>query len=244
MTSLSGALPQIQNAFNALQQYGASQGISIGVADFGGIRTQADTTRIIGYRQDDFNAAVRAGTIPADTALNAFRPIAPFGRSYHNYGAAFDVAILARPAGMSEFQALATLGAYAPSIGLRWGGTFPTNKDFPHFELAVPLSQAQSMYEQIGGTAGRAPGGLGLPSLSDLASFLPSLTPMTDDSADDEVLYADPAGFPPVGDYASDDSGDALLMQDVGGGGYDSTLLMLGAVVAGVVLWAIRRQFR
>jgi hypothetical protein len=177
--------------------------------------------------------------------LNVFRPIAPFGQSYHNYGAAFDVAILSRPAGMSETTALATLGAYAPQVGLRWGGTF-RNADYPHFELAIPISQAQAAYEQLGGTASAAPGSLGLPNLSDLANFLPSLTPMDQPAAD--IPLVDDSGFPPVSDdYESDDSGDAAVADSMPSdsfGGIDPTVMILGAVVAGLVLWAVRRQFR
>jgi len=126
-------------------------GVSIGVADFGGIRTQADTNQILAYRNADYAKAANAGAIPAGLSLDAFRPVAPFGQSFHNFGAAFDVAVIARPASMSAGDVLARLGAYAPSIGLRWGGTF-SNPDTPHFELAVPITQAQTLYQAMTGS--------------------------------------------------------------------------------------------
>lgn len=243
MASLSGTLPPLQNAFAQLAQFGAARGISIGVADYGGVRTQSDTARIVSYRQADFDAAVRAGQVRADTTLQQFRPIAPFGQSYHNYGAAFDVAILARPASITEAQAQAILGSYAPNVGLRWGGTFhggnpDSGADFPHFELAIPLGQARALYEQSGGTASGAPGSLNLPSLSDL---LPSLTP-----SDDVETYGavDEAGFPIMSDYMiADDSGDDAAVLSMPPEGVDVTMLALGVVMVGVVLWAVKRQF-
>lgn len=153
MTTLTGTLPALQDAFSQLSDYAAGQGITIGVADFGGYRTQADTTQILQYRQDDYNAAVRAGTIPSTMSLGAFRPIAPFGKSFHDFGAAFDVAIVARPSSLSVAEAEALLGAYAPSIGLRWGGAF-SNPDPDHFELAISLADAADQFAAMGdGTA-------------------------------------------------------------------------------------------
>jgi hypothetical protein len=157
MTSLLGTLPTTRAAYTQLQQYALTQGITIGVADYGGLRTQGDTATILTDRVNDFNAEVAAGEISADTTLDAFRPIAPFGSSFHNYGAAFDVAILSTPAGMSGDRACQVLGAYAPSIGLRWGGTF-SNPDPVHFELAVALSAARTMWGQFSGTTDPAGG--------------------------------------------------------------------------------------
>jgi hypothetical protein len=145
MSDLSGTLPQTQNAYAGLASYASSNGITIGIADFGGIRTQSDTTTILADRQNDYNADVAAGRISADTPINKYRPIAPFGKSYHNYGAAFDVAIIARPSSMSEDGALALLGGYAPNLGLTWGGTF-SNPDPDHFQLDVSLDDAMAMY--------------------------------------------------------------------------------------------------
>jgi hypothetical protein len=150
MSSLNGTLPDLQAAYSQLAAIASAHGLTIGIADFGGLRSETDTTTILGYRQADYNAAVRAGSISADTTLQQFRPIAPFGNSYHNYGAAFDVSILSRPSSQSESSALAMLGQYAPALGLRWGGNF-SDPDYPHFELDLSLSDAQAEYDAMTG---------------------------------------------------------------------------------------------
>lgn len=235
MTTLSGALPELRAAYDALDQYARTQGITINVADFGGVRTLADTTRILKYRDDDFAAAVRSGAIRPDTTLSRFRPIAPFGKSYHNYGAAFDVIITARPSTMSVYKAQQILGAYAPRIGLRWGGTF-SDPDTPHFELAIALREAQARYVKAGGTSVRDIG-----SSFDLTKFLPGLTP----SAGEELYAPEPAdvGFPVVGDVAASESGEAATIEGMPSDDSYDTMMVAGLVVAGVVAWAIHRKF-
>lgn len=168
MSSLTGELPETVDAFNALDQYARSQGIAIAIADYGGVRTQADTTQILEYRQNDYNAAVAAGKIPATMTLDQFRPIAPFGSSYHNYGAAFDITIQARPASMTAYDALALLGAYAPAIGLRWGGYF-SNPDTPHFELAISLDDAAQRYASFLADGGAPSDDSGSPDMALIA---------------------------------------------------------------------------
>lgn len=149
MATLAGTLPELQSAFSQLSSIGAAHGITIGVADFGGERSQADTTQILAYRQNDYNADVKAGRVSSDTTLQAYRPINAFGTSWHNYGAAFDVAIVSRPSGMSDYDAKKFLGQFAPSVGLRWGGLFK-NADPPHFELAISLADAKARYAALG----------------------------------------------------------------------------------------------
>jgi D-alanyl-D-alanine carboxypeptidase len=79
--------------------------------------------------------------------VGQWRPIAAFGQSYHNYGAALDLRIVSRPTTLgTDAKALAKLGALATACGLRWGGNFATKVDPPHFELAVPLSEAQRLW--------------------------------------------------------------------------------------------------
>lgn len=53
------------------------------------------------------------------------------GESYHNYGLAFDVALLPGQGGSSQASALANLGAFWEKIGGVWGGDFG---DTDHFE--------------------------------------------------------------------------------------------------------------
>jgi hypothetical protein len=231
MTSLSGALPETVAAYDALDQYARSVGIGIALADFGGLRTLSDTTRILGYRQQDFDAAVAAGQVSADTTLNQFRPIAPFGSSYHNYGAAFDITIQSRPASMTTDQALRTLASYAPSIGLRWGGTF-RNPDPPHFELAITLAAAQAKYKSYLTSGG------GASSLSfDLSSFLPGLT----SGPDDTQAALDTPQQPDTSDLY-DESGDTSVAEL--SSGPPLTLIAIGLAVAGFLTFLIRRKFK
>ena len=150
--SIQGALPELLTAWDALTAAAAAQGITFRIADFGGLRTQADTTLIETYRQNDYNAAVASGAIAPDTTLQQFRPIAPWGHSFHNYGAAFDIDPVSDPG--SYDQAVQTLGSLAPSCGLKWGGNF-SNPDLPHFELDVSLAAAEQMWanwQASGGT--------------------------------------------------------------------------------------------
>lgn len=221
MTTLAGALPELRAAYDALDQYARSIGISIALADYGGVRTEADTTQILQFRDADYAVALRAGVIRPDTTLRQFRPINAFGTSWHNYGAAFDVRIIARPSSMTDGQALAKLGAAAGRFGLRWGGTF-TTPDTPHFELAIPLADAKARYDAMTGTA--SGGGLSF----DLSSFLPGFAPSDEGDGDPlELSYNDTV-----------ESGG-----DFGGEQSPVPLLVLGLAVAGVVAWALRRKF-
>lgn len=145
--SLAGALPQLLAAEAALRSRATALGIEYRIADFGGVRTQADTVLIMGYRAADYAAAVARNPDVARIPINEWRPIASFGSSMHNYGAAFDVKIVRAPAGMSESAALQRLKTLAPSVGLR--SNIPN--DPPHFELPISLSQARAMW-------GKAPG--------------------------------------------------------------------------------------
>ena len=74
------------------------------------------------------------------------------GHSFHNFGLALDVVpteLLALPrwGDMPEHQARtdalwATVGAIGAAIGFRWGGTFRTITDRPHFEWSGGLTLA------------------------------------------------------------------------------------------------------
>lgn len=146
-TALVKALPELRGAERKLRALAAKEGITYGIAAFGGFRTEADTSRILKYRDDDYAVYVSNMNAAGKTAQilpkEKWRRIAPFGRSFHDYGAAFDVQILTVPAGMTFKQALVHLGALAPSCGLRWGGSFD---DPPHFELAISLTDAQKRW--------------------------------------------------------------------------------------------------
>ena len=65
--------------------------------------------------------------------------VAPPGRSAHNYGAGYDIAIYSRgghyiSGGAHPFYQLA--GQVGRSLGLVWGGLWQPNPDYSHFELA------------------------------------------------------------------------------------------------------------
>lgn len=144
----SYVLQETVTAFLELQStLEQAEGISLGIAEYGGFRSLEDLREILAIRSREFEAAVNAGDVSAGTDINAWRPIAPYGHSFHNYGAAFDVRVKpgGAPAGMSDEQAFAVAGQYATQLGLRWGGHFP-DPDTDHFELAVSLSQARSMF--------------------------------------------------------------------------------------------------
>lgn len=147
------ALPELVDAITGLQDAASSYGIRFTTADEGGFRTEADTAKILGYRDAEYaiySAKERAaGRTPMD--INKWRPISPYGRSYHNFGAARDLKITSTPAGMSTSDALATLGNLAPTFGLKWGGTFG---DPVHFELAASLADVAAAWTNYtnGGT--------------------------------------------------------------------------------------------
>ena len=157
---LTETLPQLQDAEAALYQYATGTlGIDYRIADFGALRTESDTARILQYRQNDYNAAVRNDPRVAQIPINTWRPIAPFGSSYHNYGAAFDVLITDRGPYTSDSDALQALKAAAPSFGL--SSTVPN--DPPHFELPIGLGDAHNLWNDYiggGGVSVRMSGGV------------------------------------------------------------------------------------
>lgn len=149
--ALAGTLPELRDKEKLMRAQATAEGIAYVVADYGAVRTQADTNTILGYRDKDYAAYVaaaqRAGKTPV--SKNTFRPIAPFGSSYHNAGAAFDARIIGFPAAkMTGAQAVARLGAIGEEAGLRWGGHFPPGSvDEPHFELAISLPDAAARWK-------------------------------------------------------------------------------------------------
>lgn len=144
---IDGMLPQTRAAYAALKTWLANQSIDVTLADFGGFRTQADTTLILDYRETDYAADVRAGRVnPAVTSIDAYRPIAPYGESYHDYGAAFDIVpSTPYPSGMGYDSILKLAGSHAAAVGLTWGGTFH-NPDPRHFQLRGTLDDARAKW--------------------------------------------------------------------------------------------------
>lgn len=148
-TALAKTLPQLRAAELKLRAYAAKEGITYEIAAFGGFRTAADTAKILKYRDDDYAVYVSNMTAQGKAASiipkEKWRRIAPYGRSFHDRGAAFDVQVTKTPVTMTFKQALVHLGALAPLCGLRWGGSFD---DPVHFELAISLTDAQRLWEE------------------------------------------------------------------------------------------------
>jgi hypothetical protein len=142
-------LPETIAAYDALTRAGAALGVKFGHAAFGGaVRTAADTVLAMKYRRDDWAVFARRNpAAAARTTMNAWRPIAEFGSSFHNFGAAFDVFIIEYPDARSVQWAHDQLDTFASKLGLRTGDSF---RDEPHFELAIPLSEARLRYAARG----------------------------------------------------------------------------------------------
>jgi hypothetical protein len=154
---LRGALPALQRADDRLTALARQRGITYGIADFGGVRSEADTTRILNYRDVDYRAYVAAlkksKPLAVPVSIDRFRPISPFGVSFHNWGGSFDVKILSHPATMTAAQALVVLQQLAPTAGLVSGATFP-KPDAPHMQLPITLAEAKRQFQALGGRAG------------------------------------------------------------------------------------------
>lgn len=192
MASLIGALPDLVRAEAALHAYAKSIGVDYAIADYGGVRSQSDTTRILGYRETDYAKYVSdlAKSHPGQkpVSMQQFRPISSFGSSYHNYGAAFDVLITKYPTGSSASQALSALQSQAPYVGLRAGATFP-NPDPPHFELPISLDDAKRLWQSAGNTTpGQA--SLGSTIKAAISGLLPFPITTTDDVETDTDTLA------------------------------------------------------
>ncbi len=66
------------------------------------------------------------------------------GYSYHNYGLAFDFAVLNDDGSVSwnVDEKWKRVGAIGKSLGLEWGGDWKDFKDYPHFQYTFGLSLA------------------------------------------------------------------------------------------------------
>lgn len=67
------------------------------------------------------------------------------GYSYHNYGLAFDFAVLDNisTVNWNVDNRWKRVGALGKSLGLEWGGDWTSFKDYPHFQHTFGLSLAQ-----------------------------------------------------------------------------------------------------
>lgn len=99
-----------------------------------------------GYRDPAEQARLYAQgrTTPGAIVTNA-----PAGSSWHEYGLAFDVAVLGangQPQWPNDVALWSRIGAAGKAAGLAWGGDFVTLTDRPHFEFhpGVTLSMARA----------------------------------------------------------------------------------------------------
>lgn len=118
--------PRIQDMARETLVRAYKQGLSLIVTQ--GLRTNEEQARL--YAQ--------GRTTPGQIVTNA-----PPGSSWHNFGLAFDVAVL-DPYGKStwpENEALwQKIGTIGKSTGLQWGGDWTSIKDRPHFEYHPGLT--------------------------------------------------------------------------------------------------------
>lgn len=147
--SLDQTLPEIQFAYGEIQQTLGGEGITVQINDYGGFRTPADTSEILAYRATDYATALAAGKIPATLSLDAYRPIAPYGESYHDYGAALDLSPLAYPSSMTWGEAMDAIAQAATAAGLVQ--PLPSS-DPAHFQLPLSLAAAQAEWNQYYGS--------------------------------------------------------------------------------------------
>lgn len=181
MSVRASFLPELAAAKQRLEQAAAAHArrVAFKLANYGGTRTQADTTEILGYRDADYAVYVKS-LKPGQSPIpkTEWRKIAPYGSSYHNYGAAFDVeptsidgidihtsptpAVIWRSdpkrAARLAQEAQDVLDTLAAGAGLRSGDSF---KDEPHFELPITLTAARAMwgnFQETGSSSGTSGG--------------------------------------------------------------------------------------
>jgi peptidoglycan LD-endopeptidase CwlK len=62
------------------------------------------------------------------------------GDSYHNWGLAFDAAPIENGEVSTDIQKYFSLGHIGEQLGLKWGGTFKSIIDYPHFQYTFGLN--------------------------------------------------------------------------------------------------------
>lgn len=133
LSRLSGVLPELRMKHDELRRRAEAEGIEFVVPAYGGLRTEADQAQLVAWRDQ----AVAKG-LP-------WYPVAPFGSSFHERGAAFDVKVTK--------GSLDRLGVLGESLGLRWGGRW-TKADPFHFELPTTLQKAKDAFLAFAGRRG------------------------------------------------------------------------------------------
>lgn len=232
-SALAHHLPEFRARELKLRGLAAAEGLQYGVADFGGLRTEADTAQALHYRDLDYAAYVartkKAGRVPLPIT-GAWddgkpRPIQAFGKSFHNYGAAADIVPTVVPAGMTFSSAQNRLGQLAGKAGLVWGGLWAGDSYDPrHIQLATGLAQVRDMWNQYqsGGpvTAPQAPGaGIVIPGV--------------------QVISSAPAVAAPVIKAAATRVAAAIHRAPLA-----TTAVSAGAIIAsGLLVWLVVRRY-
>lgn len=122
---LAGLDPSIAPRATELLSNAASQGLNLVITS--GFRSFDE--------QDKLFAQGRTAPGPIVTGVRG-------GDSLHNYGLAFDVAVVddsGKPSWPDDSALWNRIGALGKALGLRWGGDF-TTPDRTHFELTGGLS--------------------------------------------------------------------------------------------------------
>ena len=96
-----------------------------------------------GLRDNDEQARLYA---QGRTAPGPIVTKAPPGSSWHNFGLAFDVAVLkgGKPTWPNDLKLWGEIGRLGKAVGLAWGGDFTTITDRPHFEYHPELHLADA----------------------------------------------------------------------------------------------------
>lgn len=121
--------PVIQPKARALLEAARAQGIELTVTQ--GLRTMEEQAAL--YAQ--------GRTAPGQVVTNA-KP----GSSWHNFGLAFDVAVVVggKPTWPNDQALWNKIGELGKAQGLIWGGDFQSFKDMPHFQYTGGLSLEQA----------------------------------------------------------------------------------------------------
>ena len=121
--------PVIQSKARALLDAARAQGIELTVTQ--GLRTMDEQAAL--YAQ--------GRTAPGPVVTNA-KP----GSSWHNFGLAFDVAVVVngQPTWPNDTALWSKIGELGKAQGLVWGGDFQSFKDMPHFQYTGGLTLEQA----------------------------------------------------------------------------------------------------
>lgn len=164
---LVNTLPELQARELQLRAIAAAAGILYEIADYGALRTPADTAQLLKWRSEAIanarksaeDAARKAKRSAAQVkaagdaaAAKADYRVSPFESGKHGVGAAFDIKIVSTPKGMTTDAAYAYLGARAKECGLTWGGTFSAPRDIYHFELTATRAQLEPKWKAYAAT--------------------------------------------------------------------------------------------